>query len=291
MDPAGSSKKNSYTYEDAQGIAENILARVKSRPKLAIICGSGLGKLADMVEDKEVIPYGDIPGFPVSTVPGHEGKLVFGTLSGKSVVLMQGRFHCYEGYSAQQTTLPVRVFHLMGIKTLFVTNAAGGINRGYNVGDIMVIKDHINLAGFAGVNPLVGPNDTRYGPRFPPMSRAYDLDIRKLALSLAKEMGFGDFIREGVYSALIGPNFETVSECKYLQVVGADATGMSTVPEVLVAKHCGMRVFGLSLITNIVIDEYDAESTANHEEVLQTGEMRSKDLQKLVAAIIQKLDL
>ncbi|KAH9503468.1 hypothetical protein Btru_068009 [Bulinus truncatus] len=285
-----SSQKNSYTYEEAQSIAQNILGRVKSRPVLGIICGSGLGKLADLVEDKEVIPYGEITGFPVSTVPGHEGKLVFGTLSGKNVVLMQGRSHCYEGYSAQKTTLPVRVMHLMGIKTLFVTNAAGGINRSYNVGDIMIIKDHLNLAGFAGVNPLVGPNDTRYGPRFPAMSKAYDLEIRKLALTVAKEMGYGDFIREGVYSMMVGPNFETVTECKFLQIVGADATGMSTIPEVLVAKHCGMRVFGMSLITNMVIDQYDSEATANHEEVLETGEMRSKDLQKLVAAIVKKLD-
>ncbi|CAL1547839.1 unnamed protein product [Lymnaea stagnalis] len=283
--------RTQVTYDDIDLVAKYILEKVKCRPKLGIICGSGLGKLADSVENKEIIPYSEIPGFPVSTVPGHEGKLVFGTLGGKNVILMQGRSHCYEGYPAQKTTLPVRVMHLMGVKTLFVTNAAGGINRNYNIGDIMIIKDHVNLAGFAGVNPLVGPNDTRFGPRFPPMSRAYDLNIRQLALRLAKGMGFGDFIREGVYSMMVGPNFETVTECRLLQIVGVDATGMSTVPEVLVAKHCGMTVFGMSLITNMVIMEYDVENTANHEEVLETGERRSKDLQKLVTAIVQELEL
>ncbi|XP_059176384.1 purine nucleoside phosphorylase-like [Physella acuta] len=283
--------KTSYSYDEVEQIAKFILDKVKCRPKLGIICGSGLGKLANSVENQEVIAYKDIPEFPISTVPGHEGKLVFGTLGGKNVVLMQGRSHCYEGYPPQKTTLPVRTMHLMGVKTLFVTNAAGGINRKFHVGDIMIIKDHLNLAGFAGVNPLVGPNDERFGPRFPPVSRAYDLEIRKLAMSLAIEMGFKDFIQEGVYSMMVGPNFETVTECRFLEIVGVDATGMSTIPEVLVAKHCGMRVFGMSLITNMVIMEYDAVSTANHEEVLETGERRSKDLQKLMTAIIEKIEV
>jgi purine-nucleoside phosphorylase len=283
--------RQTFTYEDVQQIASHILERVKCRPQLGIICGSGLGKLADLVSDREVIPYNEIPGFPSSTVPGHEGKLVFGTLSGKSVVLMQGRAHCYEGYTPQKTTLAVRTMKLMGINTLFVTNAAGGINRTYNVGDVMIIKDHLNLAGFAGVNPLVGPNEEKFGPRFPAMSRAYDVDIRKLAFKAAKELGFESFVREGVYCMLVGPNFETVTECRFLNQVGVDATGMSTVPEVIVAKHCGMRVFGISLITNSVIMEYDAEATANHEEVLQTGERRGKDLQKLVSHIVGKIEL
>ncbi|KAK3748669.1 hypothetical protein RRG08_000901 [Elysia crispata] len=276
----------SVTFEEIQQIADHILAKVKCRPKLGIICGSGLGKLADMVEDKEVIPYNEIPGFPVSTVPGHAGKLIFGTLKDKSVVLMQGRVHCYEGYSPQKTVLPVRTMKLMGIKILFVTNAAGGINRNYSVGDMMVIKDHLNLSG---VNPLVGVNDERFGPRFPPMSRAYDSELRKLALGIAKEMGFADFVHEGVYSMMIGPNFETVTECRLLSMAGVDATGMSTIPEVLVAKHCDMKVFGMSLITNKVIMEYDQETTANHEEVLETGEKRSKYTQQLIAELVKKL--
>ncbi|GFS06597.1 purine nucleoside phosphorylase [Elysia marginata] len=281
---------SSVTYEDVQKIAKHILAIVKCRPKIGVICGSGLGQLAELVEDSETIPYNEIPDFPVSTVPGHAGKLVFGTLKGKSVVLMQGRTHSYEGYSPQQTTLPVRTMKLMGVETLFVTNAAGGINRNFKVGDMMIIKDHMNLAGFSGMNPLVGPNDERFGPRFPPMSRAYDLDIRKLAHKVVKEMNYTDFVHEGVYSMMVGPNFETVTECKFLHTIGVDATGMSTVPEVLVAKHCGMRVFGMSLITNVVIMEFDSEATANHEEVLETGRQRSKYMQKLIATIIEKLD-
>uniref|UniRef100_A0A0B6YS56 Purine nucleoside phosphorylase n=1 Tax=Arion vulgaris TaxID=1028688 RepID=A0A0B6YS56_9EUPU len=283
--------RQSFTYEDVEQITNHILERVKCRPKLGIICGSGLGKLADLVKDKEVIPYHEIPGFASSTVPGHEGKLVFGSLSGKSVVLMQGRAHCYEGYTVHKTTLPVRTMKMMGVNTLFVTNAAGGINRNYNVGDIMIIKDHVNLAGFAGVNPLVGVNDERFGPRFPAMSRAYDLELRKLALNTAQEMGFGDFIREGVYSMMVGPNFETVTECRFLNQIGVDATGMSTVPEVLVAIHCGMRVLGISLVTNSVIMEYDDAAIANHEEVLETGDKRSKDLQKLMSVIVEKVQV
>ncbi|RUS79231.1 hypothetical protein EGW08_013016 [Elysia chlorotica] len=278
----------SFTYEDIQQIANDILSKVKCRPKLGIICGSGLGKLADMVEDREVIPYNEIPGFPISTVPGHAGKLIFGTLRNKSVVLMQGRVHCYEGYSPQKIALPVRTMKLMGIKVLFVTNAAGGINRNFNVGDMMVIKDHLNLSG---VNPLVGINDERFGPRFPPMSRAYDIELRKLALSIAKEMGFADLVHEGVYSMMLGPNFETVTECRLISIAGVDATGMSTVPEVIVAKHCGMTVFGMSLITNKVIMEYDQDATANHEEVLETGEKSSRYTQQLIAEIVGRLDL
>lgn len=280
----------STTYEEIQQIAKHILSTVKCRPNIGIICGSGLGHLADMVEGSEVVPYNEIPGFPVSTVPGHAGKLVFGRLKGKTVVLMQGRAHCYEGYSPQKTALPVRTMKLMGVETLIVTNAAGGINNSFNVGDMMIIKDHMNLSGFSGVNPLVGPNDERFGSRFPPMSRAYDLGMRKLALQMAQEMGFADFVHEGVYSMMVGPNFETVTECRFLKMVGVDATGMSTIPEVLVAKHCGMRVFGMSLITNKVVMEYDYEATANHEEVLETGKKCSQYMQQLIARIVERLD-
>lgn len=288
---AALSSQSTFTYEDVKEIAEFIQTKTAYRPALGIICGSGLGGLVDQVKDAEELSYTQIPGFPVSTVPGHEGKLVFGKLKGKDVLLMKGRAHAYEGYSPQKITLPVRVMHMLGIKTLFVTNAAGGINRSFKVGDIMIIKDHVNLAGFAGCNPLVGVNDERFGPRFPPMSNAYDKPLRELAMTKAKELGFSDFIREGVYSMMVGPNFETVTEAKLLAILGIDATGMSTVPETLVAKHVGMRVFGLSLITNEVVMEYDSPAVANHEEVLETGKQRSKDLQQLVGAIIENMDL
>ncbi|XP_041377031.1 purine nucleoside phosphorylase-like [Gigantopelta aegis] len=281
----------SYTYEEVEEIANNILKRVKCRPSLGIICGSGLGKLANTVTNQEIIKYNEIPGFPVSTVPGHEGKLVFGQMCGKSVVLMQGRAHCYEGYSPQKITLPVRTMKLMGVTTLIVTNAAGGINENFKVGDVMIIKDHLNLAGFAGVNPLVGLNDDRFGPRFPAMSHAYDVELRRIAKATATDMGFDSFFREGVYSMMVGPSFETVTECRYLKLIGVDATGMSTVPEVIVARHCNMKVLGLSLITNECIMEYDATNFANHEEVLQTGEMRSKDLQAFVSKMVEHLSL
>jgi len=281
----------SYTYEDTKQIADHIQERTVYRPTLGIICGSGLGGLVDQVEEPFILAYTEIPGFPVSTVPGHEGKLVFGILSGKQVVLMKGRSHGYEGYVPQKSTLPVRVMHMMGVTTLFVTNAAGGINKTYQVGDVMIIKDHVNLAGFSGHNPLVGVNDDRFGPRFPPMSNAYDLAIRKLAKSKAKELGFADFVHEGVYSMMVGPNFETVTEVRMLGIMGIDATGMSTVPEVLVARHCGMRVFGMSLVTNMVVQEYDSEVKANHEEVLETGARRSKDLQKLIGAVVSDMTL
>ncbi|XP_046549432.1 purine nucleoside phosphorylase-like isoform X2 [Haliotis rubra] len=281
----------SYTYNEVEEIATSVLNRVKCRPTLGMILGSGCGKLADGVEDKEVISYKDIQGFPVSTVHGHEGRLVFGKLKGKSVVMMQGRAHCYEGYSPQKITLPVRTMKLMGVKVLFVTNAAGGINDKFSVGDIMIIKDHLNLAGFAGINPLVGMNDERFGPRFPALSGAYDKELRKIAKQTAAEMGMTKFFQEGVYSMMVGPSFETVTECKFLHLIGVDATGMSTIPEVTVARHCDMRVFGLSLITNKCVMEFESQSFANHEEVLATGEMRSKDLKRFVEEMVSKIDV
>lgn len=279
-----------YSYEDVERIARSVLDRVKCRPHIGIICGSGLGGLADMLEDKEIISYQDIEGFPVSTVPGHAGRLVFGMLQGRHVVLMQGRAHLYEGYDVHKIILPVRVMKLMGVKILFVTNAAGGINQEFNVGDIMIIKDHFNMPGFAAVNPLVGPNDDRFGPRFPPASQSYSLRLRKLAKDVASQLRMKDFIREGVYCFLGGPSFETVTECRFLKVAGVDATGMSTVPEVLVANHCGMEVCGITLITNKCVMEYDSTQVANHEEVLETGEKRAKDMQKLIGAIVSRLD-
>ncbi|XP_065118427.1 purine nucleoside phosphorylase 5b [Paramisgurnus dabryanus] len=280
-----------YSYEDCKVTADWLLSYTSVRPLVGIVCGSGLGGLADMLKDQQVINYNDIPNFPQSTVHGHAGKLVFGTLKGKACVCMQGRFHLYEGYPIQKTTMPIRVFKLMGVQTMILTNAAGGLNQDFTVGDIMVIKDHINIPGFAGNNPLVGPNDERFGVRFPCMSDAYDRGLQQLAHDVAAELGFSAFMREGVYSVLGGPSFETIAECRMLRLLGADAVGMSTVPEVIIARHCGMRVFALSLITNQAVMDYDSEKKANHEEVLETGKQRAKDLEKLVSTMVSRVEL
>ncbi|XP_041923576.1 purine nucleoside phosphorylase-like [Alosa sapidissima] len=278
-----------YKYEECKGTADWLLSRIPQKPTVAIICGSGLGGLADLLENSNIFPYQDIPNFPKSTVQGHAGQLVFGELRGKQCVCMQGRFHFYEGYNITTVTYPVRVFFLLGVKILIVTNAAGGLNPEFSVGDIMMIKDHINMPGFAGQNPLCGPNDERFGKRFPCMSDAYDKDLAHLAQEAAKEQGCTSYIRHGVYCMVTGPTYETIAECRVLQMLGADAVGMSTVPEVVVARHCGLRVFGLSLITNKVVTDYDSKERANHEEVLETTRMRTKDLQTLVSHLVGKL--
>ncbi|XP_028305511.1 purine nucleoside phosphorylase 6 [Gouania willdenowi] len=277
------------SYDDYKETADWLLAQTKQRPKVAIICGSGLGGLADLLQDKRKFSYKDIPRFPTSTVQGHAGQLVFGTLQGRECVCMQGRFHFYEGYDINTVTYPVRVFFLIGVETLIVTNAAGGLNGTYNIGDIMLIKDHINMPGFAGQNPLCGHNDERFGVRFPCMSDAYDCELRALAKQTAVEQDCDSFLQEGVYCMLAGPTFETIAECKVLQTLGADAVGMSTVPEVVVARHCNLRVLGLSLITNKVVTDYDSKEKANHEEVLATTKHRTQDLQRLVSNLITKI--
>ncbi|KAF3689155.1 Purine nucleoside phosphorylase [Channa argus] len=279
----------SYTYEEYKETADWLLTHTEQRPKVAIICGSGLGSLADLLDDKKVFDYKDIPRFPTSTVAGHGGHLVFGKLQACDCVCMQGRFHFYEGYNIHTVAFPVRVFFLLGVKTLIVTNAAGGLHDSYKVGDIMLIKDHINMPGFAGQNPLCGHNDERFGARFPCMSDAYDCELRTLAKKTAKEQGCDSFLQEGVYCMLAGPTYETIAECRVLQNLGADAVGMSTVPEVVVARHCGLRVLGLSLITNKVVTDYESKEKANHEEVLKTTQHRTNDLQKLVSNIIAKI--
>ncbi|KAK3876177.1 hypothetical protein Pcinc_018998 [Petrolisthes cinctipes] len=276
-----------YPYEMIEESAEFLLSRTKLRPKIGVICGSGLGPLAEQLEDRDIFPYETIPNFPVSTVAGHAGRMVIGTLDGVPVMCMQGRFHSYEGYPLWKCAMPVRVMKLMGVDQLLVTNAAGGINREFNIGDIMIIKDHINMQGFAGDSPLRGRNDERYGPRFPAMNNAYDKTLRQKTLELVKDLGLQDVVREGVYVMLGGPTYETVAELNLLRVVGVDAVGMSTVPEVVVARHCGMRVFAFSLITNMCIVEYDTEAKASHTEVIETATMRQKDLQKLARLIIK----
>ncbi|XP_060761370.1 purine nucleoside phosphorylase-like [Neoarius graeffei] len=276
-------------YEACKATADWLQEQAPVRPLVGIVCGSGLGGLADMLKDQKVFNYSDIPNFPQSTVHGHAGRLVFGTLKGKPCVCMQGRFHLYEGYSTQKLTMPIRIFKLMGVELLILTNAAGGLNQDYKVGDIMIIKDHLNLPGFAGNNPLCGHNDERFGTRFPCMSDAYDKQMRQLAQEVGAELGFSDFMKEGVYCVLGGPSFETIAECRMLNSLGADAVGMSTVHEVIVARHSGMQVFALSLITNKAVMDYDSEEKANHEEVLQTGEQRSQQLLKLVSTIVSRI--
>lgn len=281
--------KEEYSYEEIKEIADFLLKKTKHRPQVGVICGSGLGGLADILDQKEAFDYTEIPNFPTSTVVGHKGKLVFGVLKGVPTVCMQGRFHPFEGYSLAKCAMPVRVFKLLGITTLIVTNAAGGINRGYNTGDIMLIKDHICYPSFAGNNPLVGHNDERWGPRFPALNNPYDLTLRNLAREIAVDLDLKDALREGVYAMYGGPSYETVSELRALNTVGADAVGMSTAHEVIVAKHCGLRIFGLSLITNMTIMEYDAKKTANHEEVLEIGRKRKNDLEKLVSRLVERI--
>ncbi|XP_059924756.1 purine nucleoside phosphorylase 4a isoform X2 [Gadus macrocephalus] len=254
--------KEQINHDDYQKTADWLLSQTKQRPLVGIICGSGLGLLADSLKNPELFPYADIPGFPQSTVQGHAGRLVFGEMKGRSCVCMQGRFHMYEGHSLGKTTFPVRVFKLLGVETLIVTNAAGSLADGYHPGDIMIIKDHVNIPGLAGLNPLTGPNDDKFGPRFPAMSSVYDKGLRCLAMDIVKQMGVAQFVHEGVYAMVGGPNFETVAEAKLLHRLGVDAVGMSTAPEVLVASHCGMRVFGLSLITNKVSSTNTNTSTS-----------------------------
>ncbi|XP_006883339.1 PREDICTED: purine nucleoside phosphorylase [Elephantulus edwardii] len=282
--------ENEFSYEDYQKTAGWLLSRIEHQPQVAVICGSGLGSLADRVTKAKIFDYSEIPNFPRSTVPGHAGRLVFGLLENKPCVVMQGRFHLYEGYSLLKVTFPVRVFRLLGVDTLVVTNAAGGLNPDFEVGDIMLIRDHINLPGFSGQNPLRGPNEDRFGVRFPPMSDAYDQDLRQSAHNIWKEIKDRRKLQEGTYVMLAGPNFETVAESQMLRILGADAVGMSTVPEVIVARHCGLRVFGLSLITNKVILSYESREKASHEEVLEAGKQAAEKLEEFVSRFVSSIE-
>ncbi|KAM9424451.1 purine nucleoside phosphorylase 5a [Pholidichthys leucotaenia] len=279
-----------YSYEDCKATADWLLAQIEILPTVGIVCGSGLGGLADMLKDPVFFNYKDIPNFPQSTVHGHAGRLVFGHLKGRPCVCMQGRFHLYEGYPVHKITFPMRVFKLLGVETVILTNAAGGLNQDFKVGDIMVIKDHLNMPGFVGINPLVGPNDDRFGVRFPCMSDAYDRELQQLAMEVGQELGYSDFLKEGVYCVLGGPSFETIAECRMLHKLGADAVGMSTAHEVIVARHCGMRVFAFSLITNQAVMDYDSEEKANHEEVLYMAKQRAEQLEQLVSTVVTRIE-
>ena len=251
-------------------------------PEIAITLGSGLGDLADHLVDAVQSPYGEIPHFPVSTVAGHKGQFVVGKLEGREVLCMQGRFHYYEGYDLKQVTLPVRVMKLLGISTLIVTNAAGGINTGFRPGNLMLIEDHLNLTG---ENPLIGENLEAFGDRFFDMTVAYDAGYRALAEQLAAELNIP--LQKGVYAWLTGPNYETPAEIRYLRAIGADAVGMSTVPEVLVARHSGLRVCGISCITNLAAGMGDG--LLSHEEVKETADRVKVDFIRLVTALTGRM--
>jgi purine-nucleoside phosphorylase len=261
----------SYSRTDYENAISIIRAKSNGQPKVGLVLGSGLGSLADTLEERVAIPYEDIPGWPISTVHGHSGQLVIGKLEGQSVVAQQGRAHFYEGYTMQQVTFPIRVMHFLGVETVILTNAAGGVDPSFSVGDLMLINDHINFLGLAGHNPLLGANDESIGPRFVGLAQAYDRDLRTRARTIGKEHDIP--LHEGVYVAVSGPSFETPAEIRMLRTIGANAVGMSTVHEVLVARHAGMRVMACSGITNVAIDAVDTEFETNHEEVLEAGKV------------------
>lgn len=269
-------------YDKIQSTAAYIKTRIKNQPDTGIILGSGLGGLIDIIEKETEIQYSDIPNFPVSTVQGHAGKLVFGKIGNKNVILMAGRFHYYEGYTMQEVTFPVRVMKALGVETVFVSNASGGTNPTFKIGDLMIIEDHINLFP---EHPLRGHNDERLGTRFPDMSCAYDKGLIALAKEIAAERGLP--LRTGIYTGLQGPTFETPSEYRWLHRNGGDAVGMSTVPEVIVARHGGMKVFAISVITDLGVT--DVPVTITHEEVLEAANAAAPKMAGLVAAIIEKM--
>ncbi len=256
--------------------------KVQTAPKIGLILGSGLGGLVEEIDSPQNVPYAEIPGFPVSTVEGHTGQLVFGSLRGQAVVAMQGRFHFYEGYAPEQLTFPVRVMQRLGVESLVVTNAAGGINKDFTPGDLVLISDHINLMG---ANPLLGVNIPEFGPRFPDMSQAYNPELRELAKTVAAEQGIS--LKEGVYCGLAGPSYETPAEIRFLRIIGADQVGMSTIPEVLVANHAGLKVLGISCITNMAAGILPQK--LNHQEVMATAELIREKFKRLVSAIVKQM--
>jgi purine-nucleoside phosphorylase len=271
-----------HTLENVEASAAAIQSRFAVTPDVAIILGTGLGGLAGRIESAVAIDYADIPNFPLSTVESHAGRLLCGTLSGKNVVAMQGRFHRYEGYTLQQASFPVRVLRALGARTLIVSNVSGGMVPTWNAGDLMLISDHINLLGD---NPLVGPNDDRLGPRFPDMSEPYDRELRAMARDVARAEGIA--LREGVYLALSGPSLETRAEYRMLRTLGADVVGMSTVPEVIIAVHAGMRVLGLSIITDMCIPEM--LEPVDVARIIATAGQTEPKLTALVSGVVRRL--
>jgi purine-nucleoside phosphorylase len=286
MSPAASkaavASKHGTEYARAERAAKFILSKTKLRPKIALVLGSGLGSFADELTGAVRIPYEKIPNFPRSTAVGHAGRLVIGKIEGIAVATMQGRVHLYEGYSAREVAFAMRVFARIGICSAILTNAAGGINLQFTQGALVVMRDHINLQG---ANPLVGPNDERFGPRFPDMTQAYWRSYREIALEEAKRIGIN--VHEGVYAALLGPSYETPAEIRYLRTIGADLVGMSSVPEVIAARHMGIRVLGISCVTNMASGIVDRP--LDHAEVLATGERVKGQFIALLRAVLPRI--
>lgn len=266
--------------EKIQETANFLRSKMHTKPETAIILGTGLGSLVHEITDAYEISYKDIPNFPISTVEGHSGKLIFGKLGNKDIMAMQGRFHFYEGYSMQEVTFPVRVMRELGIKTLFVSNAAGGMNPDFSIGDLMIITDHIN---FFPEHPLRGKN-IEYGPRFPDMSEAYSKELINKALQIAEEKGIN--VQQGIYIGTQGPTFETPAEYKMFHILGADAVGMSTVPEVIVANHCGIKVFGISVITDLGVEGKIVE--VSHEEVQKAADAAQPKMTTIMRELINR---
>ena len=276
---------NFLTLEQIDQTADAIRKRTSYKPRVAIVLGSGLNGLAESVQKADIFPFGDLPHWPASTVVGHAGRLFIGELEGQTAFVMQGRIHFYEGYSMSQVTLPVRVMQRLNIEVLIVTNAAGGVNPDFVPGDVMLITDNLNLIGMTGFNPLIGPNIDELGPRFPDMSRAYDRElmdtVRKVALRANIE------VREGVYCCLSGPSFEGPADLRFLRAAGADAVGMSTVPEVIVARNGGMRVLGLSGISNKA--NLDGSTVTTHEEVIEAGKVITPKIEAIIRGVLRSL--
>lgn len=273
---------NAEYKKRVEDVAEFLKSKLVEIPKTGIILGSGLAGIADSLENRKTFPYSEIPEFPVSTAPGHKGELIFGKLGKNEVVLMNGRFHAYEGYDMKTITFPIRVMQMMGVEILFITNAAGGLNPDFEIGVPMLITDHINMIGD---NPLVGQNIEEWGPRFPDMSDTYTLDLRRQILDIAREIG--EPLYEGVYVAVSGPNFETPAELKMFRHMGGDAIGMSSVPEAICAAHGGIKVVGLSAITDKAVGEDLQPLTA--EEVLEVGKRAGKKMARIISAFCEKL--
>ena len=277
--------QDSFTLAEIDQAADYLRTRLTAVPRIGLILGTGLGSLADEVENPLILPYAEIPFWPLSTVAGHKGRLVIGKLAGQQVMVLQGRVHYYEGYSMAQVTLPVRIMQRLGVEILVVTNAAGAINPGFEPGDVMLITDHIGLVGMAGLNPLRGPNIDVLGERFPDMSQAYDRKLIELARAAARAAGVP--LREGVYIGLSGPSFETPADLRLLRGIGADSVGMSTVPEVIVARHARIRVLGLSGISNKA--NLDGDTMTTHEEVLQAGEVLVPKLKEIILGVLRQV--
>jgi len=277
--------------ESLQPIADHILQQISCRPVLGLVCGSGLGSLAGLVQESTVLPYSSIPNFPVSTAPGHQGQLVIGQLAGLPVVLMQGRLHVYEGYPLWQCSLPIRVMKLLGVKLLVVSNAVGGLNPTYNVGDIMLVRDHINMFGLSGESPLRGPNDESFGPRFFSVNNLYEQKWRGVALEAAERVGISSTVHQGVLTMSGGPNYESVAELKMFSMMGVDCVGMSSIPECLTAHHCGISVLAFCLVTNKC--QVDPSSHTSqppcHQEVLDAAASKEEDLRKFVGRLVEML--